>query len=67
MLSIVLAVLAVCPSCKDGLARSDDWAMGFNTSIMFMMAMPFLVVVVVGGAIYRARRHPRLPPESGET
>jgi hypothetical protein len=38
--------------------------MGFNTSILFMMAMPFLVVAVVAGAVYRARRHKGPAPEA---
>jgi hypothetical protein len=38
--------------------------MGFNTSILFMMAMPFLVVAVVAGAVYRARRQKGPAPDA---
>ncbi|MEX0690800.1 MAG: hypothetical protein WD934_00550 [Gemmatimonadales bacterium] len=64
MTGLLLWALAVCPSCKDGLAESDQWAMGFNTSILFMMAMPFLVVAVVAGAVYRARRQKGPAPDA---
>jgi heme/copper-type cytochrome/quinol oxidase subunit 2 len=53
---LLMALLAACPSCKEGLSGADQWAQGFNTSILFMMAMPFAVVGVVTIAVVRARR-----------
>jgi len=47
---------AVCPSCKEGLEGAERWAQGFNTSILFMLVMPFAVVGVIAGAVYRASR-----------
>ena len=47
---------AACPSCKEGLAGADRWAQGFNASILFMLVMPFAVVGVIAGAVYRASR-----------
>ena len=63
MLPGFFVMLSACPSCKEGLAGAEQWAQGFNASIYFMMAMPFMVVAVVGGAVYRSRRRAALPPE----
>ena len=61
-LALTADVAVACPSCKEALSASDRWAAGFNASILFMMAMPFAVVAVVTGAIYRARRRPPETP-----
>lgn len=59
MTGLLAAALALCPSCKEGLSGSEQWAQGFNASILFMMAMPFAVVGVVMFAAMRARRTAR--------
>ncbi len=45
-----------CPTCKDGLAESDPvsqaQARGFFYSILFMMAMPFVILGTFGSAAY---------------
>jgi len=45
-----------CPTCKDGLAESDPasqaQARGFFYSILFMMAMPFVILGTLGSAAY---------------
>lgn len=66
MATLAEQAMAACPSCKEGLASADRWAQGFNTSILFMLAMPFAVVAVIAGAIYRASRR-RDVPAAGET
>jgi hypothetical protein len=48
-----------CPSCKVALDSSDRWQTAFNASVLFMMSMPFAVVAVVAGAVYRAQRRRR--------
>jgi len=58
-MTLVERAWAVCPSCKEGLAGAERWAQGFNASIMFMLVMPFAVVGVIAGAIYRASRERR--------
>lgn len=58
LLATTARAAAACPSCKEALGASERWAAGFNASILFMMAMPFAVVGVIAGAIYRARRRP---------
>ncbi len=48
--------LLACPTCKDGLANSDPLsqaqARGFFYSILFMMAMPFVLLGSLGSAAY---------------
>ena len=52
-----------CPTCKDGLAESDPvsqaQARGFFYSILFMMAMPFVLIGTLGGAAYLSIRRAR--------
>jgi hypothetical protein len=72
-LSLAVALLAglagtaaACPSCKEALGTTDRWQSAFNASILFMMSMPFVVVAVVAGAVYRAHRRKRAtegPPD----
>ncbi len=49
-----------CPTCKDGLAGSDPasqaQARGFFYSILFMMAMPFVLLGTLGSAAYLSIR-----------
>ncbi len=52
-----------CPTCKDGMSGSDPVsvarATGYFYSILFMMAMPFVIVGTFGGAAYLSIRRAR--------
>lgn len=41
--------LEACPACKN---LDEPIGRGFNSSIFFMMAMPFTVFVLVGGSVF---------------
>ncbi len=41
--------LDACPACKN---LDEPIARGFNWSVLFMMAMPFTVIGVIGGSVY---------------
>lgn len=68
-LSVLLAVIAsatgavACPTCKDGLAAGNAAfqaaAQGYFYSILFMMAMPFVIVGTFGSAAYFSIRRAR--------
>lgn len=49
-----------CPTCKDGIAENDPasaaQAAGYFYSILFMMAMPFLILGTLGSAAYLSIR-----------
>lgn len=51
MLVVLIAptCLEACPACKD---LKEPIGRGFNSSIFFMMAMPFTVVALIGGSIF---------------
>ncbi len=68
LLVVVVVVLMAtdaiaCPTCKDGLAASDPLsqaqARGFFYSILFMMAMPFVLLGTLGSAAYLSIRKAR--------
>ena len=46
---IVPTYLEACPACK---TLDDPIGKGFNWSILFMIAMPFTVVGLIGGTIF---------------
>ncbi|QEG36971.1 hypothetical protein Pr1d_43110 [Bythopirellula goksoeyrii] len=52
-----------CPTCKDVLADDDPLsqarAAGYFYSILFMMAMPFVLIGTFGGAAYLSIRRAR--------
>jgi len=52
-----------CPTCKDGIAGGDAVsqarATGYFYSILFMMAMPFVIIGTFGGAAYLSIRRAR--------
>jgi hypothetical protein len=52
-----------CPTCKDGLAESDPtsqaMAAGYFYSILFMMAMPFVIIGTFGSFAYLSIRKAR--------
>ncbi len=56
---VVLLLLAnialACPTCKDGMENDKDQAnmvQGFFWSIVFMMSMPFLILLGLGGYFF---------------
>ncbi len=56
-----------CPTCKDALANdpnSQAMARGFFYSILFMMAMPFVIISTFGGAAYLSIRRAREQEET---
>jgi uncharacterized paraquat-inducible protein A len=72
LLMLLVAVVAgvicagdalACPTCKEGMAGSDPVsvarATGYYYSILFMMAMPFVIVSTFGGAAYLSIRRAR--------
>ena len=54
---------SACPTCKDGLAENDPssqaMAAGYFYSILFMMAMPFVIIGTFGGFAYLSVRKAR--------
>lgn len=52
-----------CPTCKDGLAENDPAAhavaAGYFYSILFMMAMPFVIIGTFGSFAYLSVRRAR--------
>ena len=57
-----------CPTCTDGLAGNDPGsqaiARGYFYSILFMMAMPFVIIGTFGGAAYLSIRRAREQQEA---
>jgi hypothetical protein len=45
-----------CAMCKTSLGTDDPLAQAMNISVLFLMAMPYVVVGTVGGWIYLASR-----------
>ena len=65
--SCFLSEAIACPNCKEGLAEGDAasqaMAKGYFYSILFMMAMPFVLIGSFGSAAYFSIRRARnLPP-----
>ncbi len=68
-LLVLVAVLCLaseawaCPTCKDGLAENDPssqaMAAGYFYSILFMMAMPFVIIGTFGSFAYFSVRRAR--------
>jgi len=50
-----------CPTCKDGMSdpASQATARGYFYSILFMMAMPFVIIGTFGSAAYFSIRRAR--------
>jgi len=46
---LIPTVVAACPSCN---LIDEPIARGFNWSILFLMAMPFTVVGIIGGGVF---------------
>ena len=54
-----------CAMCGTVLSADDPVTQGFNWSIAFLMAMPYLVFGMVGGwLVYVRCRHPNHQPTS---
>jgi len=53
--AIFAGPLSACPSCKDSL-HANGVATGYAISIVFMMAMPFLIMAFWAVMIYRLRK-----------
>ena len=66
---VLVAVLCLaseawaCPTCKDGIAENDPgsqaMAAGYFYSILFMMAMPFVIICTFGSFAYFSVRKAR--------
>ena len=57
LLAVLLcaAEAAACPNCKEGLAtdpNTANLAQGIGTSIIFMMSMPYLILMGLGSYFY---------------
>lgn len=65
VLSMATTAMA-CPTCKDGLSNpaSQAAASGYFYSILFMMAMPFVIIGTFGSAAYFSIRRAREQQES---
>jgi hypothetical protein len=54
---------SACPTCKDGIAENDPssqaMAAGYFYSILFMMAMPFVIIGTFGSFAYLSVRKAR--------
>ena len=48
------SMLLVCPGCIQG--AGGNLELGLLVGLLFMMAVPFLVIGVIGGGILRAKR-----------
>ena len=63
------AVVLACPTCKDGIAQNDPYganvAAGYFWSILFMMAMPFLIFGGLGTYFYLEIRKARARQAAG--
>lgn len=57
---VVAQFAEACPTCKDGLAENDPQqaavARGYFYSILFMMAMPFVILGTFGSFAYLSIR-----------
>jgi hypothetical protein len=63
VLLVVAGTASACPGCKDALAANDNQGgqlvAGYFWSILFMMSMPFLIVITFGGSMYLSVRRAR--------
>ena len=62
---LIPTVVEACPSCK---TIDDPIVQGFKWSILFLMAMPYIVSGLIGGGVfyvyYRNRADNRKPPSN---
>ena len=57
MVTVVLVMPTIVNACAVcGLGPNDNAGHAFNTSVLFMMAVPYTTVIVIGGAVYLAWR-----------
>jgi hypothetical protein len=68
---VVVGSATACPTCKDGISGGDPIsiarASGYFYSILFMMSMPFVIVITYGGAAYLSIRRARQQQILGST
>jgi hypothetical protein len=54
---VLTQAASACPTCKNGLMEGDEASQrllrGYFWSILFMMSMPFAILIGVGGYMYR--------------
>ncbi len=71
VLLVTASEVFACPTCKDGLSENDPagqaQAAGFFYSILFMMAMPFVLIGTFGGAAYFSIRRAREQQDATES
>jgi putative effector of murein hydrolase LrgA (UPF0299 family) len=57
LLCMLSQTATACPTCKNGLMEGDEASQrmiqGYFWSILFMMSMPFAILIGVGGYMYR--------------
>ena len=53
-LLVMPTVADACPSCK---LVEDPIAQGFKWSILFLMAMPYIVFSLIGGGVFLSIKH----------
>ena len=53
-LLVMPTVVGACPSCK---LVDDPIAQGFKWSILFLMAMPYIVFSLIGGGVFFSIKH----------
>ena len=48
--------LYACPMCKEAVSAISGLSQGYAWSILLMLAVPFLVVAIITGAVVKAYR-----------
>jgi hypothetical protein len=63
LVTLVAGVAAACPTCRDGVAQNDpqgrSLAAGFYYSILFMMSVPYAILMTFGCLAWRSIRKAR--------
>ncbi len=67
--ALVTTDAMACPTCKDGMSGPESQAIarGYFFSILFMMAMPFVIIGTFGSAAYFSIRRAREQQEAQQT
>ena len=61
MVLLIPIDVQACPLCVEAL-KGSELGRGFNTSILFLLVMPFALVGSIGGGLFfYVRRHSRSP------
>ncbi len=67
LVSVLSAVVAACPTCKEALAGDplhQQMVTGYFYSILFMMSMPFVLLGTFGSFAYLSIRRARTAADS---